>query len=182
MTLLGGATAGAIVKMKATGAKTISDRWEIGPFKRPAGGQPILRPNPDAVFTDPNTHRLSHWEFAHAFNPAAIAWNDKLYVLFRAEGQHGDEIGGYTSRVGLAESADGRSFEVLPHPVVYPAPGKWGKCEWPGGCEDPRIVQSEDGTFVLTFTMWNHKVAAGRCHFQKFNSLDASWAGVSGSV
>ncbi len=159
MTLLTGATAGAIIKMKATDAKITPDHWEIGPFMRPAGGQPILSPNRDAVFIDPNTHRLSYWEFSHAFNPAAIAWNNKLYVLFRAEGRHGDEIGGYTSRVGLAESSDGSSFQVLPHPVVYPSPGKWGKYEWPGGCEDPRIVQTEDGTFVITFTMWDHKVA-----------------------
>jgi predicted GH43/DUF377 family glycosyl hydrolase len=142
----------------ASGA-IISAPWQIGPFVRPADGEPVIQPDRGAAFTDPIMQKVVHWEYSHAFNPAAIAWNNKLYVLFRAEGQHGDEIGGYTSRVGLAESADGRSFKVLPHPVLYPAPGRWKKDEWPGGCEDPRVVQSQDGTFVLTFTMWNRKVA-----------------------
>ena len=131
--LSGGVVAGAMISGKMASATIMSEPWQIGPFVRPAGGQLVIKPDPAAVFTDPNARRLSHWEFAHAFNPAAIAWNNKLYVLFRAEGQHGDEIGGYTSRVGLAESSDGRWFKVLPHPVVYPAPGKWEKYEWPGG-------------------------------------------------
>lgn len=133
--------------------------WQVGPFVRPSDGQPLIRPNPEAEFNDPVTNHLSHWEASHTFNPAAIAWNDKLYVLFRAEGTDGDAIGGYTSRVGLAESTDGVHFSVLPHPVLYPRPGRWQKDQWPGGCEDPRLVQAADGTFVLTYTMWNRKIA-----------------------
>lgn len=30
--------------------------------------------------------------------------------------------------------------------------------EWPGGTEDPRIVQSPDGLYVLTYTQWNRKI------------------------
>ncbi len=157
--LLSAAAMETAFKADSVAAAGVSAPWQIGPFVRPADGQPIIKPNPSAVFIDPNTHRLSHWEYAHTFNPAAITWNNKLYVLFRAEGQHGDAIGGYTSRVGLAESVDGIHFKVSPHPVLYPQPGRWQQEEWPGGCEDPRIIQSEDGTFVLTFTMWNRKVA-----------------------
>ncbi len=153
------AAGGMVMGTGMTAAATAANDWQLGPFVRPADGSPILRPNPAAIFTDPVTHKPSHWELAHAFNPAAIAWNEKLYVLFRAEGKHGNNIGGYTSRVGLAESNDGRHFNVLPHPVCYPEPGRWQRYEWPGGCEDPRIVQMDDGTFVLTFTMWNRKVA-----------------------
>ncbi len=29
--------------------------------------------------------------------------------------------------------------------------------EWPGGAEDPRLVEGEDGTYVLTYTQWNRK-------------------------
>ena len=157
--LMGTAAAVAVAEKTRGYAAGAPGRWRIGPFVRPAGGRPIIKPNPSAVFTDPNTRRLSHWEFAHTFNPAAIAWKNKLYVLFRTEGEHGDDIGGYTSRVGLAESSDGVEFTELPHPVLYPQPGQWQKDEWPGGCEDPRIVQAADGTFVITFTMWNRKVA-----------------------
>ena len=159
LTLSAATATGLLSKAGLVSAGPRSSHWQIGPFVRPANGQPIIKPNPSAVFTDPNTHRLSHWEFAHTFNPAAIAWNNKLYVLFRAEGKHGDDIGGYTSRVGLAESSNGVDFTELPHPILYPQPGRWHSDEWPGGCEDPRIVQAADETFVLTFTMWNRKVA-----------------------
>ena len=159
ITLSGAVAAGAVITAKMSSAAIKSAPWQIGPFVRPPGGQPVIKPDPAAVFTDPIMKKIVHWEFTHTFNPAAIAWNEKLYVLFRAEDTSGHAIGQYTSRVGLAESSDGRLFKVLPHPMVYPAPGKWEKYEWPGGCEDPRVVQSEDGSFVLTFTMWNHKVA-----------------------
>lgn len=133
--------------------------WEIGPFLRPADNQPIVRPDQNAVFPDPIEDKPVHWEYSHTFNPAAIAWRGKLYVFYRAEGSTGHGIGHYTSRIGLAVSSDGRRFRSLPRPVLYPEPGQWANYEWPGGCEDPRIVQSEDGPFVLTYTMWNGKIA-----------------------
>ena len=30
--------------------------------------------------------------------------------------------------------------------------------EWPGGCEDPRVVATDDGQYVMAFTAWNRKV------------------------
>jgi hypothetical protein len=30
--------------------------------------------------------------------------------------------------------------------------------EWPGGCEDPRVVESPHGGFVATYTAFNGKV------------------------
>lgn len=162
--LFGAAGTAAAVMMRpvtALGAAgpSMEYPWQIGPFVRPANGQPIIRPNKQATFRDPIAHRLVHWEYTHAFNPGAIAWREKLYVLYRAEDTTGHGIGQYTSRVGLGESSGGKSFSTLPHPVLYPEPGQWEKYEWPGGCEDPRIVLSEDGSFVVTFTMWNRKVA-----------------------
>ena len=65
------------------------------------------------------------------------------------------EIGGHTSRLGLAESADGINFKRLSEPVFYPAEDDQRAREWPGGVEDPRIVESEDGMYVLTYTQWN---------------------------
>ena len=65
------------------------------------------------------------------------------------------EIGQHTSRLGLATSNDGIHFTRLPEPVFYPAEDAQKSREWPGGVEDPRIVESEDGTYVLTYTQWN---------------------------
>jgi predicted GH43/DUF377 family glycosyl hydrolase len=136
------------------GRKPVS--WEIGPFTRPTTGNPILGPRPSSTFTDPITEKPVHWEALHAFNPAAIVREDKIYVLYRAEDDSGAmEIGGHTSRLGLAESADGITFTRLPAPVFYPEKDAQQSREWPGGVEDPRLVQAADGTYVLTYTQWN---------------------------
>src|ERR1035437_8853011 len=61
-----------------------ADGWQIGPFTRPSGRNPVITPNKDSLFRNP---------------------------------------------------ADGK----------------------PGHCEDPRIVESEDGTYILTYTQWNRE-------------------------
>jgi predicted GH43/DUF377 family glycosyl hydrolase len=133
-------------------------KWEIGPFTRPASGNPVIAPRPESTFTDPILKKPVHWEALHAFNPAAIVRDGKVYVLYRAEDDSGAmEIGGHTSRLGLAESKDGISFTRRPDPVFYPADDAQQSREWPGGVEDPRIVETEDGTYVLTYTQWNRK-------------------------
>src|SRR6266576_4433285 len=68
------------------------------------------------------------------------------------------EIGRHTSRLGLAESADGLRFARGSAPVLYPAKDAQARYEWPGGVEDPRIVETEDTAYVLTYTQWNRDV------------------------
>ena len=134
-----------------------SSAWQIAPFTRPEGVSLIVSPLPAATFVDPILKRLVHWEALHTFNPAAIVRNGKVYVLYRAEDDSGAmAIGGHTSRLGLATSDDGLHFTREPAPVFYPAPDAQQAREWPGGVEDPRIVEAEDGTYVLTYTQWNH--------------------------
>jgi len=135
-----------------------AEKWEIGPFTRPASGNPVIAPRPEPTFTDPILKKPVHWEVLHTFNPAAIVRDGKVYVLYRAEDDSGAmEIGGHTSRLGLAESKDGITFVRRADPVLYPADDAQQSREWPGGVEDPRIVEAEDGTYVLTYTQWNRK-------------------------
>jgi beta-1,2-mannosidase len=132
--------------------------WTIGPFARPATGNPVLAPNPHSQFSDPILHAPAQWEALHTFNPAAIVRDRKVYVLYRAEDNSGVmEIGMHTSRLGLAESADGIHFTRRPEPVFYPAEDDQKAREWPGGVEDPRIVELEDGAYVLSYTQWNRQ-------------------------
>ena len=132
--------------------------WVIGPFARPATGNPVISPNPASQFQDPILHAPVQWEALHTFNPAAIVRRGKVYVLYRAEDNSGAmEIGGHTSRLGLAESDDGIHFKRSGEPVFYPAEDDQKVREWPGGVEDPRIVELEDGSYVLTYTQWNRK-------------------------
>jgi predicted GH43/DUF377 family glycosyl hydrolase len=119
---------------------------------------PIIEPNPTAVFTDPILGKPVHWEALHTFNPAAIVRDGKVYVLYRAEDDSGAMvIGMHTSRLGLASSEDGVRFITEPTPVFYPDVDSQKDREWPGGVEDPRVVESEDGTYILTYTQWNRQ-------------------------
>ena len=96
-------------------------QWTIGPFTRPASGNPVIAPQQQSTFQDPIKKEPVHWEALHTFNPAAIVREGKVYVLYRAEDDTGAmEIGGHTSRLGLAESADGIHFTTSPEPVFYP--------------------------------------------------------------
>ena len=113
--------------------------WQMGPFQRPADAQPIIKPDPGLVFDCPMRKEPVRWQATHTFNPAAVVKDGKVYVLYRAEDDHGGGIGGYTSRLGLAVSDDGVHFEKMPTPVLYPAEDEQKGREWEGGCEDPRV-------------------------------------------
>jgi beta-1,2-mannosidase len=134
-----------------------SQSWMVGPFNRPIT-TPVITPDANRTFRDPLSQQVVHWEAAHTFNPAAVLEGNKVAVLYRAEDDTGrDAIGGHTSRLGLAESSDGIHFKRLPEPVFYPAQDTQQDREWPGGVEDPRVVQTDDGLYVLTYTQWNRK-------------------------
>jgi beta-1,2-mannosidase len=145
--------------LKEAGAEA-AQSWQIGPFARPAEGNPVVKPNRESTFMDPVLKAPVHWEALHTFNPAAIVKDGKVVVLYRAEDDSGKMgIGMHTSRLGMAVSEDGVHFTRQAEPVFFPAEDGEKAREWPGGVEDPRLVESEDGTYVLTYTQWNRQIA-----------------------
>jgi len=84
------------------------------------------------------------WESKYVFNAGAIRMEDKVYLLYRAMGD--DTV----SRLGLAVSADGFSFERRSeHPIFQPAED-WEKM----GCEDPRLTLI-DGRIYMLYTAYS---------------------------
>lgn len=133
--------------------------WMIGPFTKPATVNPIIAPSAQATFRSPMNDSLVRWEEFATFNPAAVVRDGKVYVLYRAEDATGASIiGGHTSRIGLAESRDGVHFTRHPAPVLFSDRDAQQGNEWPGGVEDPRIVEDESGRYILTYTQWNRQV------------------------
>ena len=133
--------------------------WMLGPFEKPADVNPVITPNGAARFRSPISDSVVAWEAYATFNPAAVVRNGKVYVLYRAEDATGAaQIGGHASRLGLAESSDGLRFTRRATPVLYPDSDAQRQNEWPGGVEDPRIVETDDGGYVLTYTQWNRDV------------------------
>jgi beta-1,2-mannosidase len=132
--------------------------WFIGPFSRPEAATPVIAPQNTSVFHDPILKKNVSWEALHTFNPAAVVRKGKVCVLYRAEDNSGEmQIGMHTSRLGLAQSGDGLHFERQATPVFFPADDAQRSREWPGGVEDPRVVESPEGLYVLTYTQWNRK-------------------------
>ena len=138
--------------------------WAIGGFTRPEGKNPMVSPIANNLFYCPMKKSQVKWECADTFNPAAVEKDGKVCVLYRAEDDPSAGIGKRTSRIGLVESADGINIDYRsPSPVMYPDQSAISKeYEWPGGTEDPRVVEAEvDGKplYVMTYTSWNRKTA-----------------------
>ena len=130
--------------------------WAIMPFTKVDSVNPVLLPGENS-FTCPIWKKRIKWDEKDVFNPAAVVRDNKVYLLFRAE----DNVGKYagTSRLGLAVSDDGLHFTKNPQPVFFPSNDSLKIYEWEGGVEDPRVVESEDGTYIMTYTAYDGKVA-----------------------
>ena len=132
--------------------------WAFGGFVRPNNINPIISPDTASKFKDPISNKLVSWEANDTFNPGAALKNGKVVVLYRAEDLYGTGIGFRTSRLGYAESEDGIHFIRKKIPVFYPGNDVAKKYEWPGGCEDPRIAVTINGTYVIFYTEWNREL------------------------
>ncbi len=139
--------------MTDDGAAEALPDWALGPFSTP---RRVLENRPSVSFTCPVSGDRIAWAAKDAFNPGAVVHDGRICLLVRAE----DDVGRYAgvSRIGLATSADGRNFELEPEPVLAPGDDRWQAWEWPGGCEDPRVVESPEGGFVCTYTAFDGKV------------------------
>lgn len=101
---------------------------------------PILVPNENV-----------EWESKAVFNPGAVFYNHKTYLLYRAVGEYNT----YISRIGLAISDDGINFKRELKPVIEPQKDydKWA-------CEDPRITEI-DNTFYITYVALSQRIKEG---------------------
>jgi beta-1,2-mannosidase len=158
-----------------------SDDWTLLSFKKADDVNPILEPG-NLSFMDPILNRQVLWERKDVFNPAVVVRGGKVYLLYRAE----DTIGKYagTSRIGLAESADGLRFTKQAQPVLYPANDSQKKYEWEGGCEDPRVVEDANGRYMMTYTAYDgdkaRMMVATSSDLQKWQKHGHAFSGADG--
>lgn len=138
-------------------SETTSDTtWAILPFNKVDSVNPVLTAG-HLTFQCPVSGNEIKWEEKDVFNPAAVVRDGKVHLLYRAEDKVGRHAG--TSRIGLAVSADGLHFSKLPQPVLYPDHDSLKIYEWEGGVEDPRVVEDEQGNYVMTYTAYDGKTA-----------------------
>ncbi len=156
-------------KIQSSIAETES--WELSGFEKRDEVNPILRPSDTLSFVCPISGKDVQWEERNVLNPSAIVKNGKVYLFYRAQ----DSMG--TSRIGLAISEDGLHFKKNDSPVFYPEQDSMKLYEWNyrkkdgksldeackncyfDGAEDPRIIEAEDGTYIMTYTAYDGKKA-----------------------
>ena len=142
-----------IAGCKPTVDQTNEYEWALLPFTKADEVNPILLPDTNSTFHCPVRNEVLQWEEKDVFNPAAIVRNDTVFLLYRAEDSIGKFAG--TSRIGIAWSTDGLHFTKHATPVLYPDNDSAKIYEWEGGCEDPRIVEDENGIYYLTYTAYD---------------------------
>ncbi len=127
--------------------------WSLGPFIKHDLNNPIMGPRADSKFWCPVRQESVRWEEKDVFNPSAVVKDGKIHLIYRAE----DEVGQFngTSRIGLAVSSDGLTFDRESEPVLYPENDSLRNYEWEGGIEDPRVIEDEDGTYYMTYTAYD---------------------------
>lgn len=149
-----------------------NESWAFPYFTKVDSLNPILTPDQGQEFVDPITNSIAYWEERNVLNPTAVVRDNKVYMLYRAQDQSG------TSRIGMAVSNDGLRFEKMPNPVFYPDDDDMKEYEWNyqkvdgyeidptrcvscyfDGVEDPRIVESEDGRYFMTYTAYEGRTA-----------------------
>lgn len=133
--------------------------WAWTGFRRPEGANPVIAPDTATRFFCPLRREWVAWQEGDTFNPAAAVHDGRVVLLYRAEDRSGEGIGQRTSRLGCAFSDDGVHFRRLSEPVFYPDVDSQTALEWPGGVEDPRIVQTDEGFYVMFYTQWNRRQA-----------------------
>ena len=131
--------------------------WVMSPFLKVDSVNPCLQPSPLGKFKCPIRNEMVQWELKDVFNPTVVVRNDKIHMIYRAEDTVGIHNG--TSRLCLAVSNDGLHFERMAEPVFFPDNDSMKIYEWEGGCEDPRIVETEDGKYMMTYTSYDGKTA-----------------------
>ncbi|MFH4968659.1 glycoside hydrolase family 130 protein [Gaetbulibacter sp. M240] len=158
---------------KKTDELTEDDKvdWGFHTVEKVDSLNPILKPSVDFSFESPISNKTVYWESRNVLNPAAVVHNETVYLFYRSQDSSG------TSRIGLATSTDGLHFDKRSKPVLYPDEDPMMRYEWHykklandtldtdcknclfDGIEDPRIVGSPDGNYVMTYTAYDGKTA-----------------------
>ena len=139
-------------QQKNNDPKNSGDSAWLLPFNKLDSANPVMQPG-NLSFTDPVQNTLVKWEAKNVFNPAVAVRNDTMFMLYRAQDSAG------CSRIGLAKSTDGIHFLRNSSPVLYPGNDAYKKYEWPGGCEDPRLIEDSSGIYYITYTAYDGKTA-----------------------
>ncbi len=127
--------------------------WMFKSIERLDEFNPLMEPDHKSEFLCPIRKKRVDWEEKSVFNPTAVYKDSRVWLLYRAQDEHG------TSRIGIANSRNGTEFRKNSMPVLFPNHDTMKDLESEGGCEDPRVVRREDGLYIMTYTAYDGKTA-----------------------
>ena len=134
-------------------AQKSKSSWTLLDFVKTDSINPILSPDKKQTFICPVSKKTVSWEERNVLNPSAIVKDNKVYLIYRAQDNQ------MTSRLGLAVSEDGLHFKKEAEPIISPDNDSMNQYEWKGGVEDPRVIECSDGSYFMTYTAYDGKVA-----------------------
>jgi predicted GH43/DUF377 family glycosyl hydrolase len=138
LALAGLAVLGARPSASRAAAAEALEGWMLGPFAR---HPPVLARG--TAIRCPVRNADVRWEGTR-FQPAASCAK-AVQSLPRRNDRRPP-----SSRIGFPDGSP--AFERRPEPVLFPDDDFMMSYEWEGGCEDPRVVEREDGTYVMAYT------------------------------
>lgn len=142
-----------VLNCHAIEAQESKPTWALLNFVKTDSINPILSPDKKQTFICPVSKKEVSWEERNVLNPSAVVKDNKVYLIYRAQDNQ------MTSRLGLAISEDGLHFKKEAEPIFYPDNDSMNQYEWKGGVEDPRVIECPDGSYFMTYTSYDGKVA-----------------------
>jgi len=123
-------------------------------MKRVEEPAPLIEPQAHLNFKCPFSGEKVFWASHSVCNPASIVKDGKLYLIVRCGDDAETPFGG-RSRLGLLESDDGIHFRWYPEPILHADRDEWESLESFSGLQDPRIIELENGTYLLNYGVWD---------------------------
>ena len=162
-----------IFKRKKVVSKIIKrNKKEISPVR-------LSRPNNNPIIS-PSYYS---WETRATFNPAAVEYNGKIHLLYRAIGDDDSSVLGYASTfdgVRIAERPTYAIYKRYLHEIDYSNSSidYISGGGWSGGCEDPRLSLIGDTLYMLytAFDGWSSvRIALTSINFSDFKKKRWNW-------
>ena len=122
------------------------------------------------------------WESKATFNPAALNYDGKIHLVYRAIGDDDSSVLGYAASYDGLNIEDRPSFFVYKRFQEFIKSGEKIKYDsgggWDGGCEDPRLTLIDDMVYLIftAFDGWSSiRLALTSISLSDFKNKKWNW-------
>ena len=124
--------------------------WSLPSFKKEQGI--VLSLTDTSRFFCPIRQQPVRWLEKNVAVSSVMVRRNLVYLFYSGMDDQG------ISRIGISISGDGIHFSKVNQPLLFPAEDFMKEHE-KGGIANPRIVENENGTFILNYTAYDGKTS-----------------------